>query len=125
MGHATVRLRVLGTSDVVATTIVSHIELLRGRFEYLIKATDGAQLQAAQSRLVQTERQLERLVVIPFDGESAAQFDRLRQVKKLKQIGRGDLLIACIALANRATLVTRNLRHFRNVPGLPLENWAD
>jgi tRNA(fMet)-specific endonuclease VapC len=125
MGQATVRLRVLGTSDVVATTIVSRIELLRGRFEYLIKATDGAQLQAAQSRLVQTERQLERLVVIPFDGESAAQFDRLRQVKKLKQIGRADLLIACIALANRATLVTRNLRHFRDVPGLALENWAD
>jgi hypothetical protein len=37
MGHATVRLRVLGTSDVVATTIVSRIELLRGRFEYLNK----------------------------------------------------------------------------------------
>jgi predicted nucleic acid-binding protein len=27
--------------------------------------------------------------------------------------------------ASRATLVTRNLRHFRPIPGLKLENWAD
>jgi tRNA(fMet)-specific endonuclease VapC len=41
------------------------------------------------------------------------------------KIGRADLLVASIALANRATLVTRNLRHFREVPGLSLENWVD
>jgi tRNA(fMet)-specific endonuclease VapC len=53
------------------------------------------------------------------------QFDRLRQNKRLKKIGRGDLLIACIALAHRATLITRNQRDFRQVPGLQLDNWAD
>ena len=36
-----------------------------------------------------------------------------------------DLLIASIALAQRATLVTRNLRHFRQIPALNVENWAD
>jgi tRNA(fMet)-specific endonuclease VapC len=35
------------------------------------------------------------------------------------------MLIASIALGQRATLVTRNLRHFRQIPGLTLENWAD
>ena len=55
----------------------------------------------------------------------AAEFDRLRQIKKLKQIGRADLLAAGVALAHRAILATRNLRHFREVSGLRLENWAD
>jgi tRNA(fMet)-specific endonuclease VapC len=39
--------------------------------------------------------------------------------------GGSDLLIASICLANRATLVTRNLKHFRQVASLPVENWAD
>jgi predicted nucleic acid-binding protein len=30
-----------------------------------------------------------------------------------------------IALANQARLVTRNLRHFRQIPHLFLENWVD
>lgn len=28
-------------------------------------------------------------------------------------------------LANRATLVTRNLHHFKQVPGLMVTNWVD
>jgi tRNA(fMet)-specific endonuclease VapC len=125
MGHPVVGKRVPETPDLVATTVVSRIELLRGRFEYLLKSNDGAQIRTAQSRLEQTERQLAGSVVVPFDAGSAAEFDRLRQVGKLKQIGRADLLIACIALAHRSTLVTRNLRHFRALSGLMLENWAD
>jgi tRNA(fMet)-specific endonuclease VapC len=33
--------------------------------------------------------------------------------------------IASFALANDVTLVTRNLKHFRQVPGLKVENWVD
>jgi tRNA(fMet)-specific endonuclease VapC len=47
----------------------------------------------------------------------------LRQNKKLKKIGRADLLMAAITLANRATLISRNLKDFRQVPGLQFENW--
>jgi tRNA(fMet)-specific endonuclease VapC len=48
--------------------------------------------------------------------------DKLRQHKELKKIGRGDLLIASIALAHQATLVTRNVQDFRQIPGLRVEN---
>jgi tRNA(fMet)-specific endonuclease VapC len=34
-----------------------------------------------------------------------------------------DLKIASIALANGATLLTRNTRDFQKVPGLQIENW--
>jgi tRNA(fMet)-specific endonuclease VapC len=46
-------------------------------------------------------------------------------VSNLRKIGRADLLIASVTLANRATLVTRNTRHFKQVPGLRVENWVD
>ena len=125
LGQPLVSKRVLESSEDVAATVVSRIEILQGRFAYVLKSSDGVQLQAAQSRLEQTERQLQGLMVIPFDARSAAEFDRLRQIKNLKRIGRADILIASIALAQRATLVTRNLRHFRQFSGLTLENWAD
>jgi predicted nucleic acid-binding protein len=38
---------------------------------------------------------------------------------------RPDMLIACIALANDALLVTRNRKDFKKVAHLKLANWAD
>ncbi|MBY0526547.1 MAG: type II toxin-antitoxin system VapC family toxin [Gemmataceae bacterium] len=64
------------------------------------------------------------LTVLPIDASAAKQFEQLLRNRKLKKIGRGDLLIASIALAHKATLATRNLRDFQQVPGLMAEDWA-
>ena len=74
--------------------------------------------------MIRSEELLTRLVVLPVDAAAAREFDRLRQAKALRKIGRADLLIASIALARQATLVTRNLRHFRQISGLRVEDWA-
>ncbi len=124
-GHPQVSARARAAQDVLATTVVNRIEILRGRFEFLLKAADGVQLQRAQHVLEQSERDLSLFAVIPIDPAAASSFDLLRSNRKLKAIGRADLLIASITLAHGATLVTRNLRHFRQVPGLQVENWAD
>jgi tRNA(fMet)-specific endonuclease VapC len=42
--------------------------------------------------------------------------------EKVKRIGRGDCQIAAIALRHNATVVTRNLRHFEQVPGVLCED---
>lgn len=39
-------------------------------------------------------------------------------------IGANDLWIAATALAYRMPVVTRNLQHYRRVPGLEVENYA-
>jgi len=126
-GHARVvqHLRDLAPESVVATTIVTKLELLRGRSDHLLKAADGAQLLRAQTLLVATEELLSQTEVIPFDANAAAVFDRLRGTQGLRGIGRNDILVSSIALAHRATLVTRNRRHFRSVTGLQMENWVD
>jgi predicted nucleic acid-binding protein len=82
-------------------------------------------LLVAQERLREAERELAKLGTVIFDDVAAANFDRLRGDKKLRKIGRNDILIACIALANQATLVTRNVKDFQALPGLKVENWAD
>jgi tRNA(fMet)-specific endonuclease VapC len=110
----------------IVTTVVSHAQALQGRFQFLLKAATGEELLRAQSLLDVTTRGLARLApTLPIESRAATEFDRLRSNRKLRKVGRADLLIAAITLANRATLVSRNLKDFRQVPGLSVENWAD
>ena len=109
----------------VATSVVTKAEILRARCEFLLKAADGDQLLRAQFWLRQSEDLLSSIQIVPIDQPAIVHFERLRAQKELRKIGGRDLLIAAIALANRATLVTRNMRHFRPIPGLQLENWVD
>ncbi|MFM7906741.1 MAG: type II toxin-antitoxin system VapC family toxin [Microcystis aeruginosa Ma_MB_S_20031200_S102] len=109
----------------VAITIVTKLEILRGRIDYLLKAFSGSDLLKAQELFSRSETLLNQLPVILIDPNAANQFDRLKDISKFRKIGRSDLLIASIALANQARLVTRNLRHFRQIPHLFLENWVD
>ncbi len=125
-GHPRVveRLRTLADPD-VGITIITKIEVLRGRFDFVLKAATSVELLRAQQLLTRSEELLSQILIIPFDAASAYQFDQLRTTRGLSKIGRSDLLIASIALAQRATLVTRNLRHFRQVPNLNVVNWVD
>src|SRR5262249_19920236 len=123
--HAQVAERFRQTTDEVATTIITRIEILEGRFASVKKAADGEQLLRAQQWLQQTDGNLATIPIIPIDATASSEFDKLPANKKLKKSGRADMLIASIALARQATLVTRNLRHFRQIPGLNVENWAD
>jgi len=125
-GHARITQRVRAVDTIeIGTTIVTHVEILRARFENLLKASDADQLLLAQQRLDRSEALLDEITTVRFDDAAAEEFERLRRVRRLKSIGRADLLISCITLAHDATLVTRNLRHFREVPNLRSVNWVD
>ncbi len=124
-GHERLNERTRQAEEEVVLTIISRIEILQGRFASVIKAEDGDKLLRAQQRLDQTEAYLGGVRVLPVEAAASTEFDKLRANKRLKKIGRADLLLAAIALAHRAKVVTRNLRHFNQVPGLQVENWAD
>lgn len=118
------RVAAVNPSD-LAITVLTRVEILRGRFEFLHKASSREQLLRAQQRLDESEQALAEWNVVKIDAGAALQFERLRGQKGIRKIGRGDLLIACITLANRATLVTRNTRDFAAIPELQIENWVD
>lgn len=90
----------------------------------MFKAENGAALLRAQLRSIETESGLDRLPLLPINAAAAGEFKRLRENKKLRKNGRGDLLIAAIAPANRTTLMTRNSKDFGKVLKLHVENWV-
>ena len=90
-----------------------------------MKASDKSQIIKAQLLLYRTEKLLSQIQILPVDGKAASNFEKLQANSKLRKIGRADILIASISLANRAKLVTRNIRHFRLIPGLIVTNWVD
>ncbi len=59
--------------------------------------------------------------IASLDEAAADIFDQLRGQKI--RIGSQDLKIAAIALAHDTLLLTANMRDFRKVPGLRVENW--
>jgi tRNA(fMet)-specific endonuclease VapC len=72
------------------------------------------------------EQFLAPLNLASFDHDAALSYGRLRTRLETigSPIGSMDLLIAAHALSLGVRLVTNNLREFRRVPGLRLENWV-
>ena len=61
--------------------------------------------------------------IAAFDEAAAQRFDDLRQQRI--RLGARDLKIAATALVQNALLLSANLRDFKRVPGLRVENWLD
>jgi predicted nucleic acid-binding protein len=125
-GNANVRRKIEEMGDEqLAIAIITRNEILRGRADSLLKAANEEELARAAERFRQAEEMLSDFLVVPFNEDAIKHFGRLRKQKNLKKMGRADMLIACIALANSALLVTRNTKDYKGVMGLRIENWVD
>lgn len=69
----------------------------------------------------------DQLEVLDFDADAAHQAGRVRAelARAGTPIGAYDVQIAGHALAAGCTLVTNNVRHFRRVSGLVVEDWLN
>jgi tRNA(fMet)-specific endonuclease VapC len=63
--------------------------------------------------------------VLPYDESAAGVYGGIRAdlERKGEIIGPLDMLIAAHALSRELILITNNVREFRRVQGLQLENW--
>lgn len=68
---------------------------------------------------------LSRVNILPVGAEETViAGDTLAHLQKTgRPVGTEDLLIASTAISHRCVLVTGNIRHFRNIKGLRIENW--
>lgn len=118
------RLQRTRSAGEVALPVFVRAQALRGRLDGLLKANSPDDVIRLQTLLAETEARMGEFRVVPFDVAAAGHFTRLVKMKSLKKTGLADLLIACIALAHDATLVTRNTKDFAHIPNLKHENWA-
>src|SRR5712691_3914197 len=87
-------------------------------------ADRSAHPKANHSRL---DALVEEIESLDFDLAAAAAYGRVRAGLEAagRPIGPNDLLIAAHAVSRRLTLVTDNVREFRRVKGLKVENWRN
>ena len=86
----------------------------------------GVAKSGSNRNLHALEKFLAPLDVLAFDDVAMREYGKVRThlEKKGTPIGSLDMLIAGHALALDVVLVTNNLREFKRVPGLRLENWV-
>ena len=118
----TLTLKVSAIADAeLATTIISYEEQCKGWLAKTAKEKNEALIRV----YVQFGQHLQiysSMNVLSYDERAHAVFLALRSQKI--RIGTQDLKIASIALANSATLLTRNIRDFARVPELKYEDWT-
>lgn len=115
------KLRQIAVSD-RAVTQVSLTEQVQGWQALIARARTEREVARNLQRLYETITFYQSLQVLPYEPEAILKFEQLRQAKI--RIGSQDLRIAAIALYKNATVVTRNLRDFQQVPGLRLADWS-
>lgn len=103
------------TPDDLAVSAVTVAELRYG-------ADKSQRPRANHARLNALFRELR---CVDFDARAAGAYGRLRSrlERRGKPIGPNDMLIAAHALSRGLVLVTDNVREFRRVPRLKVENW--
>lgn len=86
----------------------------------------GVRKSGSRRNLLALDRFLAPLEIAEYGAEAARSYGELRRALESKgtPIGPFDAQIAAHALALDLTLVSNNLREFKRVPKLRLENWA-
>ena len=132
-------LKYLLDTNIVIYTIKNRPMAVRRAFkkysgQLAISAVTLGELVYGAEKSTQREKNLDdidglisRLKVLPFDQASAIQFGQLRAelARTGKPIGPYDQMIAGQARSQGLILVTNNMREFKRVPGLRVENWTN
>ncbi len=122
-GHQTVTRNMMEhNSSTVAVSIVTVEETLTGWYSTIRQAKALAAQIQAYAGLFRSMQAFQTIELAPFSPDALLRFRELRIAHR--RLGRMDLSIAAIALEFNATLVTRNLIDFEQIPGLKIEDWS-
>ncbi|WP_309689236.1 type II toxin-antitoxin system VapC family toxin [Armatimonas sp.] len=97
-------------------------EVMEGGLALVRRLQPKDQEAAGYKLLLDHFHALNRFAILPYDPEAEMLFQEMPA--RIRRQGRRDCQIAAIALTQDATLITRNIRHFSEVPGLRFEDWT-
>jgi tRNA(fMet)-specific endonuclease VapC len=118
----TLTARLRSADDEVYVTILSFEEQFRGWLAFLARAKTSSREVFAYSQLRLLLDDYGDRLLLDYDADAAAEFQRLSKARL--RVGSMDLRIAAITLSRGATLISRNLKDFRRVAGLSVEDWT-
>lgn len=103
-------------AQTIATSAICRAEIRYGQ----------ALMAANDKRHKPINLMLLELPALPWTSDAADRYGELRALlrKQDAPCGEMDTMIAAHALVNKLTLVTHNTRHFAQIDGLLLEDWA-
>ncbi len=85
----------------------------------------GAQRRASRRLTQQLNAVLSAITILPLEEPADHHYGAIRvELERLgNPIGQNDMLIAAHARSLGATLITNNLKEFRRISGLHVEDW--
>ncbi len=106
----------------VFLSIISFEEQTRGWFAELNRNRSYHQQEAVYAELARLLDLDGNTPILQFNAVAIAEYHRIGRMQL--RVGTMDLKIAAIAIANDATLLTRNISDFDKVPELRIEDWS-
>jgi len=81
---------------------------------------------STDKNLEAVEEFVSHLEVLPYDAKASQHYGQIKAAleKKGQIIGENDIHIAAHAISHGLILVSNNVREFKRVPNLALENWV-
>jgi len=101
----------------VSITVITECELFYGAFKSI---NIDKNLKTVRDLLERIKTLHTNEGVSFLYGKTKAELESKGQI-----IDDADLLIACIAKEKDCALVTNNIKHFKRVSGLAIENWSN
>jgi tRNA(fMet)-specific endonuclease VapC len=109
-------------ADDIRVTAVSIEEQVGGWYSAIRAARTPQQIADAYARFTDSVRELAGWDTLPFTVSAVQRYQTLLRQKL--NVGGNDLRIAATAIEFGATVVTRNMRDFRRIPGVQCEDWS-
>lgn len=102
-------------NDLITTTPICASELYAGAHKS----------QKRENEVKKVNEYLSRIELLDFSTQTCERYGRVKSELESKGASPGDfdIMIGTIALANNQTMLTRDVEHFKRIPGLVVETW--